>query len=239
MALPENIRIEDLSLIINEDTLVISDLHLGYEEMLNNTGILLPRTQFKETVKRLERILKANKSLKRIALNGDIKHEFGDITSQEWRDTLKLLDFLRRRFEVIIIKGNHDKMLKPIAMKRKIKVRESYLIGDIMFTHGDLIKNIPKKAKTIVIGHEHPAISIKDNNRSELYKCFLEGKYRDRKLIVMPSFNLVTEGADVLSEKLLSPYLAKGVYDFNVYIVGKDCAHFFGTVFEVKNLGKN
>ena len=67
-----------------------------------------------------------------IIINGDIKHEFGTISEQEWRHTLRLLDFLSRYCdEVILIKGNHDMILGPIAKKRNVKVLEYYVAEPI------------------------------------------------------------------------------------------------------------
>ena len=71
-----------------------------------------------------------------------------------------------------------------------------------------------------MIGHEHPAIGLRSNLRIEHYKCFLKGKFSKQDLIVMPSFNLVTEGGNILKEKLLSPYL-KNIGTFEVYVVGE------------------
>jgi uncharacterized protein len=64
-----------------------------------------------------------------------------------------------------------------------------------------------KDVSTIIIGHEHPAVTIKDGPRTELFKAFLIGKWKGKDLIVMPSFNLITEGTDVLKEEVLSPFL--------------------------------
>ncbi len=44
----------------------------------------------------------------------------------------------------------------------------------------------------------------------------------------MPSFNFVTEGTDVLQEKLLSPFI-KNIYDFKAYVIG-DKVYDFGRI---------
>ncbi len=107
------IQILDLGLYLEKyRTLVIADLHIGYEEALNKQGILLPRFQFRETVARLKRILDSAKP-KRVIINGDLKHEFGGISAQEWRETLKVLDLiLTCTDDVVLVKGNHDMIKK-------------------------------------------------------------------------------------------------------------------------------
>ena len=185
---------------------------------------------------RLEKILKKIKPKPElIIMNGDIKHEFGTISDEEWRNTLKLLDYLLKSAKVVMVKGNHDTILGPIARKRDVEIVDHYVIGDVGETyicHGHKIPGKDdvdfKKAKTIIIGHEHPAVGLKDGPRVELFKCFLKGKWNAKTLIVMPSFNLVTEGTNVLQENLLSPFLTD-ISNFKV-IVASTKLYEFGTV---------
>jgi putative SbcD/Mre11-related phosphoesterase len=221
MQLLKKFEIIGLALKVYEN-LVISDLHIGYEEALNKQGVLIPRFQFEEIMKNLEGLFKKVGKVNRVIINGDLKHEFGTISNQEWRHTLKVLDFLELHCdEVLIIKGNHDTIIGPIAKKRKVKVVEQFIDKDVIFLHGDKIVDIPKKVKTIIIGHEHPAVTIKDKVRAELFKCYLVGKFKGKELIVMPSFHFVQEGHDMLKEKVLSPYLKQDLDDFRVLIVSK------------------
>lgn len=214
--------ISDLALWIpKEKVLAIADVHLGYEEALNKQGVLVPREQFRHTVKRLQPLLEAHKP-ETIVVNGDLKHEFGRISDQEWKEVLKLLDLMGRHCKhIVLIKGNHDTILGPLAEKRNLKVCKSFTAGDVLFLHGDSVpdKTMLKGIKTVVIGHEHPALGLRDGERIESFKCWLLGKWKRKNLIVMPSFNLVVEGSDVLKEKQLSPLLQQGLDKFSAYVV--------------------
>jgi len=235
MKLINNIEIIDLALYLKkENILVLADTHIGYEESLNKQGVLIPRFQFKEIIIRLEKILE-NKKFDKIIINGDVKHEFGKISDQEWRHTLRLLDFLKRYTkEIILIKGNHDKILGPIAKKRNVKVKDHIKINSNLIIHGDKLptKTQLKDIKTIIIGHEHPAIGLREDKRVETFKSFLKGKYKKLNLIVQPSFNLVTEGTDVTKEKLLSPFLKQNLKNFEAYLVA-DKVYKFGKVKDI------
>ncbi len=228
MKITQKIIAVDLALLI-ENTLIISDLHIGYEEALNKQGVMIPRLQFPEMYERLEKILEKTKPEK-IVINGDLKHEFGTISDQEWRETLKIVDLLKKYGKVVLIRGNHDKVLEPLAEKRELEITDYYVIDDVFICHGDVIpENLDfQKAKTIIIGHEHPAIKLKDKARQEVFKCFLVGKWKDKELIVMPSFNQVTKGTDILQEELLSPFM-DDIKNFEVYVVG-DKIYKFGKV---------
>jgi len=221
-----NLEIIKTSLYLKkEKVLVISDLHLGYEEMLMKSGVLLPKFQLNEILIQLEDILKQTGKLNKVVITGDIKHEFGTISEQEWREILKLFDFLQKNAdEIVMIKGNHDIILEPIAEKRNIIVEQDFTLGDYFITHGDEIKET--KSKTIIIGHEHPAIVLREENRAEKFKCFLVGKYKKHTLIVLPSFNPLIEGTDILSGETLSPYLDQNLDNFSVYVVG-DKSYYF------------
>jgi len=212
MFIKPNIQIIDLSLLV-KDTLIFADFHLGYEEALNKKGILMPRFQFKDTMERLKQIFeyvdrtKSTKhkiSINKILINGDLKHEFSSISETEWRNILMLIDYLRKHCkELIIIKGNHDMMLKPVLDKRDIKLVDFYVIENVddnkkqtdstIVLHGDKIpskKNKEmfeafEKANTIIMGNEHTAISLKESKtsvRKEKFKCFLYGKFKSKEI---------------------------------------------------------
>lgn len=222
MEIYKGIEIVDLGLKY-KDTLIVSDFHIGYEEALNQRGVLIPRFQVKDTIERLEKIFSKIK-VNKIVITGDLKHEFGFINRQEWNGVLNILDFLKQHGEVILIKGNHDPLLKPLVNRKDVKMVDYYEIDDITILHGDII--LPNLKKIVIMGHEHPAVSFKER-KDERFKCFLKGKYGKHVLIVIPSFNLVVPGSDITKEKKLSPFLQQDLKNFEVYVVG-DKVRYFG-----------
>jgi putative SbcD/Mre11-related phosphoesterase len=228
-------EIIDLGLYLKEEKiLVLADLHIGYEESLVKQGVLLPKFHFKDLVKRVEGIFsvlekgKKKRDVDIVVINGDLKHEFGTISDEEWRNTLKMLDYLSRKCkQVVLVRGNHDTILGPIADKRKVLLVNSFVAGEKMIVHGDKEVDVPGGVKTLIIGHDHPAVSIDEDLRKETYKCFLLGKHKRKNLIVQPSLNPITEGTDVKTEKLLSPYLHRDLGNFDVFIVA-DKVYDFG-----------
>jgi len=234
MEISEGIEIADLGLWIPKSrTLVFADFHMGFEEALNKTGVLIPRFHLKDVITRLEKIF-AKVKPETIVINGDIKHEFGKISEQEWRETLKLIDFLAKHCKrLVLVKGNHDKTAGHIAGKRGMETAGFFESGKILIIHGDKIPKSIEKYSAIIIGHEHPAVSMRDSGRVERFKCFLCGKYLRKTLIVQPSFNLVTEGTDVLREKTLSPFLEQSLDRFKVYVAG-DKTYDFGRIKDLR-----
>lgn len=224
-------KIIDSALQIN-DYLVISDLHLGYEYALNSEGLMIPRFQYKKIINRLEEIINKSNASK-IIVNGDLKHEFSKITRQEWNEVIDFIEFLKDHFEeIILIKGNHDNFTPFIAEKSDLDVYDSYSVENFLILHGDKIpdnfNNIEED--TVIIGHEHPSVGLRSGERVEKLKCYLIGDINNKKFIIMPSFNFITEGSDVMQQKTISPFL-KGISleDFEVFGVED---------FEVLNFGK-
>lgn len=238
--------------------LIIGDVHLGYEDTLEKQGFILPRSQFKESVEIMKYVFKEVGKAELIVINGDLKHEFGRISDQEWLDTSRFLDLLSKNCkELLLIKGNHDTVLGPIAKKKNLEVKKyltfklnkgeeieikekSFLrkkirrIKAITILHGDKIieEKSVKDSDLLVIGHDHPAVLLEEGVKKEKYKCFLFGNYKKQKIIVMPSFLPGIEGVNVKQRELLSPYLDQDLDDFEVFIVG-DKIYKFG---KLKNL---
>jgi len=238
MELSPSIQIKGLSLWFSEiNYLCISDLHLGYEEALNKQGYMVPRQQFKEIYRSVSILLKTLHP-KTIVINGDLKHEFGNISRQEWKDVLAFIDLCEKYCEhVVLIKGNHDTILGPLANRKNLIIEDFHIKGKLLFTHGDKIpdESTLRGIKIIIIGHEHPALELRDGGRKESFKCHLDGRWRGRRLMVMPSFNPLTHGTNVLSAKHITPFLEKGVASFDVYVVDdKEKVLSFGKVRDLR-----
>jgi len=216
-------------------TLILADMHLGYEELLNEQGILMPRINFKEIKKEINGIFKMLKEsaleVKEIVINGDLKHEFGEISKQEWREVLQMIDFLQKFCKkIVLIKGNHDNILGPLANKKNLEIVDVVVFGNIAVLHGHkILEDKIKGRKILIIAHEHPAVGIRENGRVERVKCFLKGKWRGKTLIVMPSLLSVTVGTDILQQKLLSPFLQIDLSNFEIFAV-EDKIYYFGKV---------
>jgi uncharacterized protein len=239
MEILDGIIAEDLFLYLPRyKVFIISDIHLGYEESLNRQGIFIPRNNYNDLLLRLEKALESIKkkySVEKIILNGDIIHEFGKVAQKEKDLVRRFLGFLSKYGEIFIIVGNHDKMLKYFLDEHML---DKIIFGRIIVTHGDklLPPRLLKDIDTIIIGHEHPSLTVSSGARFEKYKCFLKGEYSHKNILVMPSCNLFIEGTDMLREKALSPFLKKSnVLDFKAYIV-EDKIYDFGKLKSLKNL---
>lgn len=202
------------SLLLNVEgkkILCVADLHLGYEEVLLRSGVNLPNRIFEETLENLGDIFDLAGKVDEFVILGDLKHEFGRFLHGEREEIYRFFEFVFSRVErVVFVKGNHDVIVKDMKYWERVEVVDYYLLGDCAFVHGDRDFEIleDKKIKRWFMGHLHPAIAISDGVKSEMYKCFLIGKFKGREIVILPSFFSANEGMDPREQR-------GNVWDFN------------------------
>ena len=191
------------------ETVVIADLHLGYEGIMAEQGIFMPKMQFRKEVEMLEGIA-GMCAAERVIVNGDVKHEFSETSYHEFREVGELLEILRRRFrEVHVVKGNHDTFIIYITRKHGVALHEELTLGKFHFFHGHRMPR--REAEFLILAHEHPAIALYDEiGVREKVRCFLYGEANKRRVVVMPAFSPLAYGSEVNlmpRSELLSPFL--------------------------------
>ncbi|MFH1585322.1 MAG: metallophosphoesterase [archaeon] len=215
--------------------LVVGDLHIGYEAQLRQSGILIPERQIKDLITDLKKIFAEIEAkgyeLRKIIFIGDIKHSFG-FSREESREFDKVVEFLRDLLppeNIIFIKGNHD----TVDYSFERVMRDYYIESSAAFIHGhETFEEVWKpKIKTIVMGHIHPSVVLSEGVKNERYKCFLEGEYKKKKIIILPSFLDFVEG-QVVNQEGYEDYFSiipkRALMKFKVHIVGEDKVYGFG-----------
>ena len=154
------------ALIINngdERTLVISDLHIGWEISLAEEGIYIP-SQTKRLLMRLKEIIFSERP-DRLIILGDVKHTIAKIEAEEWRDVPDFFEnILGMISKVQIVPGNHDGEIEALLPDGvELLPSRGTTIGDIGVFHGHTWP-LPEmlNCKTLIIGHVHPVITFRD-----------------------------------------------------------------------------
>ncbi|MGC8644884.1 MAG: metallophosphoesterase [Thermoplasmata archaeon] len=190
--------LEDISAV------VVSDVHLGYEDVLAMNGIFIPRVQSDLIYGTVDEIIEKYEP-EEFIIDGDLKHEFSRNTPQEWRDVLELLQRISKRSTPIVVKGNHDNYVANIASKLNVGVYDIYREGRYTFHHGHKSFTWDGLA---VIGNEHPAVGLRDSVDSVIkLPCFLY--FKKEGLIVLPALSIYAGGSDILKNEISSPVLKK------------------------------
>jgi hypothetical protein len=229
MEIIKGLFIENLA-IRYKDCIIIGDLQLGFEAQMISSGTMLPRSQEKDILSMLSIILNRVKP-KHIIINGDLKHDFAGGNREEKGEVDRMLKYLKGVAQVTLMKGNHDTIIDT----QDLSMEDHLVIDDILVCHGHkLVKTSERNVNTIVISHVHPAIYLREGARVEKYKCFLRGKYKDKDLIVLPSFNPLAEGTDVLNTPSNTPYIGS-FDDFETYAIS-DKVFRFGKVNSLRSM---
>jgi len=229
---------EPAALIEGEErTLVVADLHIGFERELAQLGVNIPSQTERMFTKLRDAVFKTRP--KRIVLLGDVKHGIPSITDQEWTDIPVFFErLLELGVEVEVVLGNHDGNLEPLT-PRQVELHDSrgIAVEGVALIHGhawpakDLLK-----CKVLLMGHNHPVVEFRDRLgfreaastwlslevtaklRSRIAEEYgIEGSegVRIKRVVVMPAFNSLLSGKPVNSERrgLLGPLLESTGFD--------------------------
>lgn len=144
-------------------TLVIADLHIGWEIALSQKGIHIP-TQTPKLLQKLKNLMLTYKPEKLLIL-GDVKHTVATAQIGEWHDIPNFFDELKRqRKEICVIRGNHDGNLEPLLPENiKILPATGSIVGEVGLFHGHCWPSpVLLKCKTLMMGHVHPIVAFRD-----------------------------------------------------------------------------
>jgi len=234
--------VRDFPAALAGKTLVLADLHIGIEREYWRMGIRVSGLSRKAR-ELVERVLDVTNP-KRIVIAGDLKHNIPDFTRKEAQEVQSIFSLLEGQGEVIIIKGNHDGDLEAILPRATIVPGSGIKIGRIFYFHGHAWPD-PEifEADIAVMGHIHPAITLKHAFWSYTDKCWVFTKLvgerlakryenaRDLPLVVLPAFSPIITGSNVLDEsQWIGPIGENKVFEipFDVFLldgtyVGKMC----------------
>jgi putative SbcD/Mre11-related phosphoesterase len=144
-------------------TMVIADLHIGWEMALLERGIHVP-TQTPRLLRKLTDLVSTYRPEKMLIL-GDVKHTVATAEMGEWHDVPDFFNELRRQVpEILIICGNHDGNLEPLLPEGiKLLPATGTAWGDVGFFHGHRWPTPTLLGcKTLVMGHVHPVVAFHD-----------------------------------------------------------------------------
>lgn len=223
--------------LLDDEVLVVNDLHLGLEGVLQMQGAAVPRFQKSVIVPRLDALLKRYNP-QRLVINGDFKHNFGRNLDQEWREAMQVLRMLTERTAVTLVKGNHDNYLDTMAQQVGVPVQPRVHLDRWVLAHGH--EAFPTEGRTAVVGHEHPALVLRDEVGARLtMPCFLVGE----GILAVPAFSPLSAGTDVTvnvtgrGEHFTPMFKGVDPEELRVWAVGEGELLDFGALGPLQRLG--
>jgi len=216
------------------NALVIADLHLGIETIMSEDGVYFPYKQTQQLISSLSGIAKRY-NIRRLILNGDVKHSFTKPTLIENKEVKSFLASVSTIFPKIdLVIGNHDVLINWVTRDfSNIQLHpEGFQLSKYFFTHGHkkLPHELDKRVKFVIIGHEHPIFRYRVKKLALIsLPAFLLGELPRRKvkIIVLPAFSYYSGGTVIsrsTSISLLSPILNEeaDITKFESFVLSED-----------------
>jgi len=181
-------------------SLVITDLHLGFENNLSLNNVFLGKNKtVAEITKEIEKIIKKTKP-DSLVLLGDIKSGIKSITKTEWETVPSFFESVTKLIDTILVPGNHDANIeKLIPNGITLASSKGIIIDNILLTHGHTMPSENfSQVNTIVMGHILPVFFQKESliNGERVWvsiKCkkqkIFHSKSGELEVIILPSFN--------------------------------------------------
>ncbi len=166
-------------------TLAVADLHLEKGSAFAVKGTPLPPYDSRETLRRLEIVLRRHRPRRVICL-GDSFHDT-DGAGRLARNEIDTLRRLTAAHDWIWITGNHDP--EP-ADNIGGSFHETFTLGALTFRH------MPTGFANEICGHLHPVARVAHRGRAVSRRCFAADDTR----MVMPAFGAFTGGLNVGDE---------------------------------------
>ncbi|MGO9644690.1 MAG: metallophosphoesterase [Candidatus Bathyarchaeia archaeon] len=147
-----------------ERIIVMGDLHIGWEVTLSRQGIHVP-SQTSKMLSRLREIIR-NEKPTRVIMLGDVKHSVSGAELEEWRDVPEFFEELAKLVPCIqVVLGNHDGNLEPLTPSSVELIPSTgiALWKKFALIHGHAWP-APEllECETLILGHLHPAITLRD-----------------------------------------------------------------------------
>ncbi|MEM1733135.1 MAG: metallophosphoesterase [Pyrobaculum sp.] len=201
-----------------EKLLLFADTHVGYEvELRREKGVNVVSQTDKLIEKILELINLYNATS--VVILGDVKHEL-PVPRESFEEVKRFLTIIAKEVPLLLIPGNHDSMLNKIVEKVQgveLAPARGVVYKRFLLFHGHIkpLKEDLERVDTIIMGHTHPAVVIRDEigyatkepailkiylNRSSICKTLYEeecGKKDNVKIIVLPASHPLITGVDV------------------------------------------
>ena len=160
--------------------LVISDLHFGKSSHFRKAGIALTQGVQNHDLQKMDELI-AEFEPERLIFLGDLFHSDHNAEWDQfcqWRNSYLSIEF-------ILIRGNHDLLSFDSYQNAKMRVIESFMIGNICLSH----EPVETKEGYNVHGHIHPGIKLVGKAYQSLrIPCFHIG----REVMVLPAFGNLT-----------------------------------------------
>ncbi|MDH3502237.1 MAG: metallophosphoesterase [Nitrosopumilus sp.] len=204
-----------------EKSMVIADMHIGFETILASNKIFIGKNS--SIIETIEEITEAisHERPDAVILLGDIKSSIKNISKNEWSEVPLFFEKIKEKCRVILIPGNHDANIQRLVPEGVSMISSTGMVEEnILLTHGHTMpsENFSHVDK-IIMGHVHPVFFKEDSIlngqrvwvslKTEKQNVF-PNKRGEIEITIVPSFNRYFYAAHKKKyKKSISPIIEK------------------------------
>jgi putative SbcD/Mre11-related phosphoesterase len=174
-------------------TAIIADLHLGYSWAQRRRGELGPLADARTR----EKLLGVRDQLQpsRYVFLGDVVHAPRPCEPERaWIEAI--LHELASGAKLIAVRGNHDRRFAAEFAHLSFQHVVTWSERSVTAAHGDRMDFVRPQNHTLILGHLHPALEIRDSSGAgHKVPVFLA----NRHCLVLPAFSPFARGFDIVS----------------------------------------
>jgi putative SbcD/Mre11-related phosphoesterase len=162
-----------------ERTVVVADVHVGYELAAGRRGGYLPPVASGHEIGLRVAQLATALGASRLVIAGDLRHSTRDVDALERDELAGFAAAVRRTVTLDVVLGNHDRgdALVDVAAVHALRV------GEVDVVHHP--PSTPPERWTIC-GHLHPRLTLRDETgASARYPCAMVGP----RIVIVPAFS--------------------------------------------------
>ena len=162
-----------------EETIVVADVHVGYELAVQRRGGYLPPVARGAAVGARLAALARSVGANRVILAGDLRHSTRDVDDLERAELDDFAAVVRAQATLDVVLGNHDRGDALVGGGN----HRSLVVGTVTIVHQPPA-TIP--SRWTICGHLHPRVTLSDETGvSAAYRCALIGV----RMLVLPAFS--------------------------------------------------
>jgi uncharacterized protein len=160
-------------------TIIVADVHVGYELAAQRRGGYLPPVQRGAAVGDRLRGMATELEATRVVIAGDLRHSTRDVDQFERDELARLEASLGAGIVLEVVRGNHDRGGTLVGRETAGVLR----IGEVDVVHAPPTTT---PSRWTVCGHLHPRTTLRDETgASARFPCALVGDH----VIVLPAFS--------------------------------------------------
>ena len=180
--------------------LVITDLHIGFENTFSRNKIFLgSNSSVKQITANVSNLIH-RENIDSLILLGDIKSSIRQISKNEWSDISYFFDEIKKVSDITLIPGNHDANIDKLIPNEILMTNsKGLMIDDVLLTHGHTMPSENfSNVNRIIMGHIHP-VFFQDDSLVNGERVWISLKAKKElifpsakgeiEITVVPSFN--------------------------------------------------